>query len=145
MPSFGGGACIQHIVCPSTADGHLACPCLLDTGNNSSINTGAQTSESLLSILWGLHAQRRNSLMLQAFSNSSAGKEFARHARGTADQGSIPRSGRSPGGGNGNPLQDPCLENPMDRGAWRATVRGVTQSWIQLSAHPHVGVLGLVF
>ena len=100
---------------------------------------------SLLSILWGLHAQRRNSLMLQAFSNSSAGKEFACHARGTADQGSIPRSGRSPGGGKGNPLQDPCLENPMDRGAWRATVRGVTQSWIQLSAHPHVGVLGLVF
>ena len=35
--------------------------------------------------------------------------------------------GRSPGGGNGNPLQYPCLENPMDRGAWRATVRAVTK------------------
>ena len=43
------------------------------------------------------------------------------------DVGSIPGSGRSPGGGHGNPLQD-CLENPMDRGAWRATVYKVTKS-----------------
>ena len=42
--------------------------------------------------------------------------------------GSIPGSGRSPGEGNGNPLQYSCLENPMDRGAWRATVYGVTES-----------------
>ena len=45
----------------------------------------------------------------------------------------IPGSGRSPGEGNGNPLQDSCLENPMDREAWWATVHGVTKSWIQLS------------
>ena len=44
----------------------------------------------------------------------------------------IPGSGRSPGGGHGNPLQYSCLENPMDRGAWRATVHGVAKSWIQL-------------
>ena len=37
--------------------------------------------------------------------------------------------GRSPGGGHGNPLQYPCLENPMDRGSWRATVHGVAESW----------------
>ena len=37
--------------------------------------------------------------------------------------------GRSPGEGNGNPLQYPCLENPMDRGAWWAAVHGVTKSW----------------
>ena len=43
------------------------------------------------------------------------------------DQGSIPGSGRSPGGEHGNPLQYPCLENPMDRGAWRATVYRVAQ------------------
>jgi len=42
--------------------------------------------------------------------------------------GLIPGSGRSPGGGNGNPLQPSCLENPMDRGAWWATVLGVTKS-----------------
>ena len=49
------------------------------------------------------------------------------------DVGPIQGSGRSPGGGNGNPLQDLCLENPMDRGAWRATVHGVAKSWTQLS------------
>ena len=43
------------------------------------------------------------------------------------DAGSIPGWGRSPGEGNGNPLQYSCLENPMDRGAWRATVCGVTK------------------
>ena len=43
------------------------------------------------------------------------------------DLGSIPWSGRSPGEGNGNPLQYSCLENPMDRGAWWATVHGVTR------------------
>ena len=46
------------------------------------------------------------------------------------DVGSIPGSGRSPGGGNGNPLQYFCLENPMDRGTWRVTVLdGVAKSW----------------
>ena len=42
--------------------------------------------------------------------------------------GSIPRLGRSPGGGNSNPLQYSCLENPMDRGAWRTTVQAVIES-----------------
>ena len=45
----------------------------------------------------------------------------------TEDVGSIPRSGRSPEEGNGNPLQYSCLENPMDRGGWQATVRGVAK------------------
>ena len=44
------------------------------------------------------------------------------------DVGSIPGLGRFPGGGNGNPLQYSCLENPMDRGDWQATVHGVTKS-----------------
>ena len=48
------------------------------------------------------------------------------------DAGSIPGSGRSPGGGHGHPLQCSCPENPMDRGAWRATVRGVPESQIRL-------------
>ena len=46
----------------------------------------------------------------------------------TRDAGSIPGLGRSPGVGNGDPLQYSCLENPMDRGAWRATVHGVAES-----------------
>ena len=50
----------------------------------------------------------------------------------------IPGLGRSPGGGNGNPLQYSCLENPTDRGVWWATVHGVTRSRIQLSMHTHI-------
>ena len=47
----------------------------------------------------------------------------------TGDRGLIPGLGRSPGGGHGNALQDSCLENPMDRGAWWAMTHGVTKSW----------------
>ena len=49
------------------------------------------------------------------------------------DAGSIPGPGRSPGGGNGNPLQHSCLENPMDRGAWQAIVHEVAKSCTRLS------------
>ena len=49
-------------------------------------------------------------------------------AEGVRDTGSIPGSGRLPGGVRGNPLQCSCLENPMDRGAWRAAVHGVAKS-----------------
>ena len=48
--------------------------------------------------------------------------------------GLIPGSGRSPGGGNGNPFQNSFLGNPIDRGAWQATVRGVAKSWTQLGS-----------
>ena len=54
------------------------------------------------------------------------------------DLGSIPGSGRSPGEGNGNPLQYSCLENPMDGGAWWATVHGVAKSWTRLSDFTHI-------
>ena len=47
----------------------------------------------------------------------------------TGDAGSVPGSGKSPGEGNGNPLQYSCLENPRDGGAWWAAVYGVAQSW----------------
>ena len=58
------------------------------------------------------------------FPSSSVGKESACSA---GDLGSISVLGRSLGEGNGNPLQYSCLENPMDRGAWWATVHGVTR------------------
>ena len=48
------------------------------------------------------------------------------------DPGSIPGLRRSPGGGHGNPLQYSCLENPIDRGTWQATVHGVAKSWTRL-------------
>ena len=50
------------------------------------------------------------------------------------DVGSIPGLGRSPGGGHGNPLECSCLEKPMDRGPWWATVHGVAKSQTQLNA-----------
>ena len=58
----------------------------------------------------------------------SAVKESTCSAGDAGDTGSIPGSGRSPGGGNGNLLQYSCLENPMDRGSWGATVYGVVQN-----------------
>ena len=61
------------------------------------------------------------------------GSEAKASACNEGDLGSIPGSGRSPGEGTGNPLQYSCLENPTDRGAWWATVHGVTKSWTQLS------------
>ena len=54
------------------------------------------------------------------------------NAGDTGEAGSIPGSGRSPGGDNGNPLSYSCLENPMDRGAWRASLYGVPESRTQL-------------
>ena len=63
------------------------------------------------------------------FPGGSDSKESACNA---GDLGSIPGSGRFPGGGHGNPLQYSCLENPMDRGAWWATVHGVEKSQTRL-------------
>ena len=69
---------------------------------------------------------------IQHFPDGSDGKGSACNAGDTGDADSIPGSGRSPGEGNGNPLQYSCLENPMDRGDWQATVDGVAKSWAQL-------------
>ena len=65
-----------------------------------------------------------------SFSGSSNCKESVCNA---GDPGSIPGLGRSPGEGNGYPLQYFCLKNSMDRGAWKATVHGLTKNRIQLS------------
>ena len=54
------------------------------------------------------------------------------NAGDASEAGSIPESGRSPGGENGNPFQYSCLENPMDRGAWQAIVHGVAKNGTQL-------------
>ena len=59
-------------------------------------------------------------------------KNLPTNAGDVGDMGSIPGLGRSLGEGDGNLLWDSCLENPMDRGAWWATVQGVAKSWTQL-------------
>ena len=61
------------------------------------------------------------------------GSDDEESACNAGELGSIPGSGRSPGEGNGNPLQYSCLENSMDRGAWQATVHGVIKSKTRLS------------
>ena len=60
-------------------------------------------------------------------------KNLPTNAGDTRDVGSIPGSGRAPGEGNGNPLQYSCLDNPMDGGAWWATVHGIAKSRTRLS------------
>ena len=67
-------------------------------------------------------------------------KNLPANAGDIRDAGSVPGLGRSPGGGHGNPFQDSCLENPMDRGAWQAMVHRVvrSQTWLkQLSTRAY--------
>ena len=59
-------------------------------------------------------------------------KNLLANAGDIRDVGPIPGSGRSPGGGHGSPLQYSCLENPMNRGAWKTTVHGVAKSQARL-------------
>ena len=68
--------------------------------------------------------------LAMGFPSGSDGKASVYNA---GDPGLIPGLGRSTGEGNGSPLQYSCLENPMDRGSWQATVHGVTKSWTRLS------------
>ena len=67
-------------------------------------------------------------LLPMGFPGDSVVKNTPANAGDTGDTGSVPGFRRSPGGGNGNPLQYSCLENPMDRGAWGATVNRVAKS-----------------
>ena len=76
-----------------------------------------------------LRKDRLQTPVFLGFPGVSDGKESTGNS---GDLGLIPGLGRSPGEGNGNSLQYSCLENPMDRGAWRATVHGVAKSQMQL-------------
>ena len=71
------------------------------------------------------------------------GSEVKASAYNTGDVSLIPGSRRSPGEGNGNPLQYSCLENPMDGGAWWAIVHGVTKSWTQLNDFTFLSLYGV--
>ena len=69
-----------------------------------------------------------NPTLTEDVPSGASSKEPPANAGDIRDVGSIPGLGRSPGEGNGNPLQYSCLENLMDRGAWRVTVHGVAKS-----------------
>ena len=75
-------------------------------------------------IKWFINVEFELTLALQWLS----GKNFICNAGGSGDVGSIPGSGRSPGGGHGNSLQYSCLENPVEREAWQAIVYRVAKS-----------------
>ena len=80
-----------------------------------------------------LSLKLKNNYKLRSFSNENWTSLVAQMVKTLpamlGDLCWIPGWGRSPGGGNGNPLQSSCLENPMDRGTWQATVQGVAKSW----------------
>ena len=65
----------------------------------------------------------------EGFPGGSVVKNLPANAGDSGNEGSIPGLGRSPGEGNGNPLQYSCLGNSMDRGVWQATVHGIAKSW----------------
>jgi len=81
-------------------------------------------------MIWQPHCFSSCVLWIIGFPGGSDGKESADNA---GDPGSIPESGRSLGQGNGKPLQDSCLENSMDRGAWWAILHGVVKNRTRLS------------
>ena len=81
----------------------------------------------------GITHDMTEQLTLARFLSFLGGSDGKESASNVGDPGLIPGSGRIPGEGNGNRLQYPSLENPMDGGAWQATVHGVANSWTQLS------------
>ena len=84
-------------------------------------------------------------IVLMGFSGGSGGEESTCNERDTGGAGSVPGSGRFPGGGHGKPLQYSCLVNPMDRGAWWVRVHGDAKSKTQLkslSTHAHTNLCG---
>ena len=116
---------------------HVSWPKNQNVNNRSSIVTS-----SIKTLKWSTLKKKKNLLrinekqwlstylIMQSFPGGSEDKASACDAGGP---GSIPGWGRSPGEGNGNPLQYSCLENPVERGAWQATVHRVAKSWTQLS------------
>ena len=72
----------------------------------------------------------------------TGGSDSKKSAHKAGDPGLIPGLGRSPGEGNGNPPQYSCLGNPMNRGAWGATVHGVTKRWTRLSKDNNISTGG---
>ena len=83
-----------------------------------------------------------NSETVKGFSGGSVVESLPANARDTKDVGQIPESGRSPGEGNGNPLQYSCLGNPKERGAWQATLHGAAKSQTRLSVVLNVKTSG---
>ena len=132
-------SCLQ----PFPASGSFPVSQLFPSGGQS-IGVSASTSVPSLTPwemppdFFEIRAQRASQVTLVV-------KKLPANAGERRDKGSVPELGKSPGGGHGSPLQCSYLENPMDRGAWWATVHGVakSQTWLkQVSRHSHKGASG---
>ena len=135
-----------HLLTHSSIDEHLDCVHIL-----TSMNIGARVSFWTSVFVFFGKIPRNEIAELYGSSRASqvvlVGKNLPANARDLKDAGSIPGSGRSPGGGHGNP-QYSCQENPMDRGAWQDTVHRVAKSRTRLkclSMHTHVVALFSIF
>ena len=117
--------CVPSSLSLSSVDGHLSCFYVLATEKSAAKDR--EVHASFLNLVLS-----RYMLRSRASQVTLVVKNLPAHAGDVRDTALIPGSGRSPGGGNGNPLQYSCLENPMDRGAWWATVHGVAKSRAQL-------------
>ena len=94
----------------------------------------------------GTFSVKKNVRKNRFFPGGAIVKKQSTNAGNARDMGSIPGLGRSPAAGYGNPLQYSCLENPMDRGAWQATVHGVTkQTWLSDWTHTWLEINWLPF
>ena len=91
--------------------------------------------------LWGFvnfsYSKQFSGDLLRGFLRGTTGKDSVCQCQRCKRWGLILVSGRSPGVGNGNPLQYSCLENPTDGGAWQTTVHGATKNWTHLNTHTH--------
>ena len=109
---------------------------------NAVLVSTAQQSESALCThiapLFGFPSHLGHHRALGSLSYTTSSHQLSiLYIVNAGDSSSIPGWGRSPGEGNGNPLQYSCLGNPKDRGVWQATVHGVSESRTRLRAHAH--------
>ena len=122
LPAWKGGG--LHLASPTLCICHHLLGMRLDTQHVSNSPNLLFTSKLAFAV----------TSTFADFSSSTFDKGSACNA---GDAGSTPASGRCPGGGNGNPLQYSCQKNPMDRGAWQATVHRVRKSQTRLSSQAH--------
>ena len=127
LSSHPGPLQMQLLQPPWHVTGWPSTAVLSAQGSGGRVSSGPDSSTCHL---WTLLEITRPLSGAEVFSGGLVGKESACNVR---HPGSTPGSGRSPGEGNGNPLRYSCLENSTDRGAWWATVHGVTKSWARLS------------